>query len=80
MNFGESMLDKLAVWQGDISLDALEFHNHEVFANLVRQGKGCVMVGSHLGNLEICRALDFLLAVLHWRVWRGMAEKRDGLT
>lgn len=57
MNFGESMLDKLAVWQGDISLDALEFHNHEVFDNLARQGKGCVMVGSHLGNLEICRAL-----------------------
>jgi len=57
INFGESMLDKLAVWQGDISLDALEFHNHEVFDNLVRQGRGCVMLGSHLGNLEICRAL-----------------------
>lgn len=57
MNFGESMLDKLAVWQGDISLDALEFHNHEAFDNLAREGKGCVMVGSHLGNLEICRAL-----------------------
>ena len=57
LNFGESMLDKLAVWQGDISIDALEFHNHEVFDKLVRQGRGCVMVGSHLGNLEICRAL-----------------------
>lgn len=57
MNFGESILDKLAVWQGDISLEALDFHNHEVFDALVRQGKGCVMIGSHLGNLEICRAL-----------------------
>lgn len=57
MNFGETILDKLAVWQGDISLDSLAFHNHEVFDDLVRQGRGCVMVGSHLGNLEICRAL-----------------------
>ncbi|GHD48073.1 Predicted acyltransferase, LPLAT superfamily [Marinobacter persicus] len=57
MNFGECILDKLAVWQGDISLDSLAFHNHEVFDDLVSRGQGCVMVGSHLGNLEICRAL-----------------------
>jgi predicted LPLAT superfamily acyltransferase len=57
MNFGESILDKLAVWQGDISLDSLAFHNHEVFDDLMHQGRGCIMVGSHLGNLEICRAL-----------------------
>lgn len=57
MNFGESILDKLAVWQGDISLDSLAFHNHEVFDDLMHQGRGGIMVGSHLGNLEICRAL-----------------------
>lgn len=58
LNFGESMLDKLAVWQGDIAIDSLEFHNHEVFDELVREGRGAVMMGSHLGNLEICRALS----------------------
>ena len=57
MNFGECILDKLAVWQGDIALDSLAFHNHEVFDEMVERGQGCVMVGSHLGNLEICRAL-----------------------
>lgn len=57
INFGDSLLDKLAVWQGDISVDDIRFHNHEVFDALARNGKGGLIIGSHLGNLEICRAL-----------------------
>ncbi len=57
LSFGESLLDKLAVWQGDIGLDAIRFHGHECVDRLAREGRGALMIGSHLGNLEICRAL-----------------------
>lgn len=57
LNFGESMLDKLAVWQGDITLDDVHFVGHEAFDELAGSGRGGLLIGSHLGNLEICRAL-----------------------
>ncbi|WP_299776283.1 hypothetical protein [uncultured Pseudoteredinibacter sp.] len=58
MEFGESLLDKLAVWQGDISLEDILFHPREEFLDYCAKGKGGVLIGSHLGNLEICRALS----------------------
>ncbi len=57
LSFGESLLDKLAVWQGDIGLDTIHFHNHHQLDQLVAEGRGALLIGSHLGNLEICRAL-----------------------
>lgn len=57
LNFGESMLDKLAVWQGDITLDDIRFVGHQAFDELAGSGRGGLLIGSHLGNLEICRAL-----------------------
>lgn len=59
VSFGESLLDKLAVWQGDIGLDDLTFHNYEAFDRLAAAGRGGLIIGSHLGNLEICRALVY---------------------
>lgn len=58
LEFGESLLDKLAVWQGDISLDDILFHPREEFLDCCAKGRGGVLIGSHLGNLEICRALS----------------------
>lgn len=60
LSFGESLLDKLAVWQGDIDLDDVSFHNYEAFSQLADAGRGGLIIGSHLGNLEICRALVYL--------------------
>ena len=57
LNFGESMLDKLAVWQGDITLEDIRFVGHQAFDELADNGRGGLLIGSHLGNLEICRAL-----------------------
>lgn len=57
MSFGDSLLDKLSVWQDDIALKDIRFHNHELLDALASNGRGAVIVGSHLGNLEVCRAL-----------------------
>ncbi|GAA6154076.1 hypothetical protein [Pseudoteredinibacter isoporae] len=58
LEFGESLLDKLAVWQGDISLDDILFHPRDAFLSCCEKGQGGILIGSHLGNLEICRALS----------------------
>lgn len=55
--FGCAMLDKLAAWQDSISYDDIDTHNREVMLNLIEQKRGGVLIISHLGNFEICRAL-----------------------
>ena len=67
--FGECILDKLIIWSGrledlDYNLDGLEG-----FDALVGKSLGAVVVVSHLGNLDFCRAIarrypDLSLTVL----------------
>ncbi|KRC70818.1 lipid A biosynthesis lauroyl acyltransferase [compost metagenome] len=55
--FADAMLDKLDVWQGRITMDSLDMADpHGLHAQMGR-GRGQILVGSHLGNIEICRAL-----------------------
>lgn len=58
VSFGETMLDKLAAWRGDFSEKNLTVHGIEHYEALFKREKGIVMLGSHLGNLELCRALS----------------------
>lgn len=58
--FGESVLDKLIAWNGGFSLSAVEFHGHEIIKKTLAEGKGCLLIGSHLGNLEVSRVLSTL--------------------
>jgi predicted LPLAT superfamily acyltransferase len=55
--FGEAILDKVVTWTGDIGLADLDFVDHQAFDELCRQGHGGVLIASHLGNVEVCRAL-----------------------
>jgi predicted LPLAT superfamily acyltransferase len=55
--FGEAILDKVVTWTGDIRLEDVEFIDHELFEDLCRRGGGGVLIASHLGNVEVCRAL-----------------------
>ncbi|WP_426415349.1 glycosyltransferase family 2 protein [Aestuariirhabdus sp. LZHN29] len=57
-SFGQAMLDKMSVWLGDIGLDSVRFHNEALLHQSLADGKGVLIFGSHLGNLEICRALS----------------------
>ena len=55
--FGQSILDKVAAWTDAISLDDIVFENDDLFEKYVTSQKGLVLIGSHLGNMEVCRAL-----------------------
>ncbi|MFH0257553.1 glycosyltransferase [Vibrio rumoiensis] len=60
LSFGQTMLDKLAGWRGDITRDDLTIHGQEHFERVIGNQQGIVILGSHLGNLELCRAMGRL--------------------
>ncbi|MEI6897977.1 MAG: glycosyltransferase [Psychromonas sp.] len=57
-SFAETMLDKLAAWKGDFSIKNITLHNEDIIREAKSQPRGCVILGSHLGNLELFRALS----------------------
>lgn len=54
---GFAALDKVDVWLGKITITAINRDNDSAFESLLSANKGALIIGSHLGNLEICRAL-----------------------
>ena len=57
LRFGEAALDKLAGWRGDITEQEVELVGAEHYQAAINSGKGVLLLGSHLGDLELCRAL-----------------------
>ncbi|MFA0148647.1 glycosyltransferase family 2 protein [Vibrio lentus] len=57
LSFGHTMLDKLAAWKGDFSVENLTIHGQDQFESMVENQQGVLILGSHLGNIELCRAL-----------------------
>lgn len=55
--FGDAILDRLAAWSGKLSRQDIEFANLEEYQRLVNSGRGVLLLGSHAGNIEMCRAL-----------------------
>lgn len=57
-NFADSALDKIDAWLGRITNNDINYTNEELFSDLYQRQQGAIFIGSHLGNLEVCRALS----------------------
>jgi len=57
-SFAEAMLDKLAAWSGDITIDQLTVKGNTEIIQALAKGKGAILITSHFGNTEICLALS----------------------
>lgn len=57
MAFAEALLDKLDVWNGKLRIEDIEIHDPAGLRQQLRGTRGQMLVGAHLGNLEVCRAL-----------------------
>ncbi len=55
--FSRNLLDRLAAWSGAFNYDNVAFHHRDDFVQLMEKRSGALVIVSHLGNLEICRAL-----------------------
>ena len=55
--FANAIIDKLAAWSGAISSTDVEYHGRDSLFKEIRKGQGVLLLGSHLGNLEVCRTI-----------------------
>lgn len=57
ISFANAIIDKLAAWSGTISLDDVEYHGRDAIVSHLERGQGVLILGSHLGNMEVCRVI-----------------------
>lgn len=55
--FAQSAFDKIDAWTGKITPDDIIYSQEHPLLELERTKQGAIFIGSHLGNLEVCRAL-----------------------
>ena len=60
INFAHSVLDRISAWTGVLTLEDLVFEHREDLARPLQRGQGVLLIGSHLGCLEVCRAFASL--------------------
>lgn len=65
LSFGFAIVDKFDAWLDKISLDDLEIDDPDSYHSLAT-AEGKVILSTHLGNMEVCRAI----------FGRGAAQKR----
>ena len=58
LTFSQSIVDKLDVWNGKITIDNITFPNRKELLKNIEQKTGGVILTAHLGNIEIARALS----------------------
>ncbi|MGE5386494.1 MAG: glycosyltransferase family 2 protein [Betaproteobacteria bacterium] len=78
--FAESALDKLGGWTGRIAQSDVDFPNRPEFFRLLSGQRGLVLLGAHLGNLEMMRAIAVgnNLAVINAVVYSEHAQRFAG--
>ena len=56
-SFANMLLDRVFFLTGNTQKFAIKLHNEHLLTDLTHQGKGVVLLGSHLGNFDALRAL-----------------------
>jgi len=56
--FGNAALDRIDAWCDRIQLNQVDFPDRALLADQLAAGQGAVLLVSHLGNLELCRAIS----------------------
>ncbi len=56
--FARSSLDRLGVWANGSILDRISFPSRPLLLEQIEKGEGGILMGAHLGNMEICRGLS----------------------
>ena len=57
ISFANAIIDKLAAWSGALSIADVAYRGREQLLAETKKGRGIAMLGSHLGNLEVCRVI-----------------------
>jgi len=68
-SFAATILDRVYLLSGRFDQFDVSVHDAEILHSQIRSGKGCILLGSHLGSFEVLRAIgvtqqEFRLKVL----------------
>ena len=58
MQFGAAVVDKFAAWRGDITFEHVHIPDRSPLERILDTGRGGVLIGAHLGNMDVCRAMS----------------------
>jgi predicted LPLAT superfamily acyltransferase len=58
--FAATILDRLYLLRGEFERFDLKLHGKELLHRRIESGKGCILLGSHLGSFEVLRALGVM--------------------
>lgn len=68
ISFANAIIDKLAAWSGALARADVQYFGREELIAKIRQGQGVILLGSHLGNLEVCRVIADFDKTIHINV------------
>jgi predicted LPLAT superfamily acyltransferase len=58
--FASTILDRLYLLRGEFQRFDVRLHGKEILHRRTESGKGCILLGSHLGSFELLRALGVM--------------------
>lgn len=58
ISFADAIIDKVAAWAGLITLNDVQYCGRNKLITELKKGRGIILLGSHLGNLEVCRVIS----------------------
>lgn len=59
-SFAFCVVEKMQGWLGKVNFDRIQYHDDDIddILNLLKTGKGALLITSHLGNMELLRSLS----------------------
>jgi predicted LPLAT superfamily acyltransferase len=57
ISFANSIIDKLSAWSGALAPEDVIYRGRDLLLKELEKGRGLLLLGAHLGNLEVCRAI-----------------------
>jgi len=57
ISFANAIIDKLAAWSGALSHADVKYKGRDNMLAQIKTRRGAILLGSHLGNLEVCRVI-----------------------
>lgn len=57
ISFANAIIDKLAAWSGALSRADVSYRGRNELLAQIKKSRGAILLGSHLGNLEVCRVI-----------------------
>jgi predicted LPLAT superfamily acyltransferase len=85
-SFAENILDKMLLWGGLFDTSTVSCHGNAPLLRMIAEGRGALLVCSHLGNLDLCRVLSqqtpglkltVLVHTRHARAFNDMLAQLD---